>query len=80
MGGGFKENMFNAYLLVGVPAWFAAEIGDARFGVAPWHVGREFAVQELVVNGLAIWGGGGPLRVHGKDNERVNPIKGPIKG
>ena len=34
---------------VGVSAWFAAESGDARFGVASGHVGREVELQQLVM-------------------------------
>ena len=75
-----EKNEFNAYMSVGVPALFVAEIGDARFGVASWHVGREVAVQELVVNGPAIWDGGGRLRVHGKDHETVDPLERVIIG
>ena len=78
-GGDLEENEFNSYVLVGVP-WFAAEIGDARFGVASWHVGRECAVKEFVVNGPAIWDGRGRLWVHGKDHEIVDPIERPIEG
>ena len=78
--GDLEENELNTYVLVGVPLLFAAEIGDARFGVASWHVGREITVQELVVNGPAIWDGGGRLWVHGKDHEIVDQIKRPIKG
>ena len=63
-------------MLVRVHAWFAVEYGDARFGVTSWHVGREVAVQELVVKGPAIWDGEGRLRVHGEDHERADPIKG----
>ena len=33
--------------VIRVPAWSAAENGDARFGVASGHVGREFVVQGL---------------------------------
>ena len=40
--------------VVGVPAWFAAENGDARFGVASRPVGRKVEVQELVVKGPVI--------------------------
>ena len=79
-GGDLKDNEFNEYVLVGVPVWCAAEIGNARFGVASWHVGRELAVQELVVNGSVIWDSGVRLWVHGKDHEIVDQIKRPIKG
>ena len=43
--------------VVGVPARFAADNGDARFGVASRHVGREVEVQELVLEGPSIWDG-----------------------
>ena len=58
--------------VVGVPAWFAAEKGDAGFGVAPGHVGREVEVQKLVVKGLTIWDSGGRCRAYGEDLERAD--------
>ena len=62
--------------VVGVPAWFAAENGDACFGVASGHVGWEVEVQGLVVKGPTIWDGGGRCRIHGEDLERSDPIEG----
>ena len=62
--------------VVGVPPWFAAESGDARFGVVSGHVGREVEVQELVVKGPTIWNDGGRCRAHGDDLERADPIEG----
>ena len=62
--------------LVGVPAWFAAENGDARFGVESGHVGREVEVQELVVKGPTIWDGGGWCWIHGKGLEGADLVNG----
>ena len=60
--------------VVGVSAWFAAENGDARFGVASGHVGRGVEVQELAMKGPTIFGtaeaGSGPT-------SRI--LKGPIQ-
>ena len=62
--------------VVGVPAWFTAENGNARFGVASRHVGREVKVQELVVKGPAICDGENQCRVHDEDLERADPVEG----
>ena len=62
--------------VAGVSAWVAAENGDARFGVASGHVGREFEVQELVLKGPTIWDGGGWCWTHGKDLEGADPVEG----
>ena len=62
--------------VVGVPAWFAVESGDARLDVASGHVGREVEVQELVVKGPTIWDSGGRCSAYGEDLERVDPIEG----
>ena len=60
--------------VVEVPAWFAAENGDARFKVAAGPVGRKVEEQELVVKGPAIGDGGGRCRARGEDLERADPI------
>ena len=62
--------------VVWVPAWFAAEIGDTRFGVASGHVGREVDVQKLIVKGPTIRGGGGRCCAYGEDLEGADPVEG----
>ena len=59
--------------LVGDPACFSAENGDARFGDASRRVGREIKVQEFVVKRPIIWDSGGRCKAHGED------LKGPIQ-
>ena len=61
--------------VVGVSAWFAAENGDARFGVASGHVGREIEVQELVMKGPTVWDGGCRCWTHGEDLGGADPVK-----
>ena len=62
--------------VVGVSTWFAAENGDARFGVAFGHVGRKVEVQELVLKEPVIWDGRGRCWTHGKDLEGADSVEG----